>query len=521
MGGSARLSAVAGSVALAFGAGIVPSVAGAALLPAQQIDAKTGAPPLQRGAAMGSTGAYAAFEQLTGGANRLYATRAVHGVFGQPFTVDRDNPVRFGALVGSRGDAGAVVVFEEEIDGKGALFSRRLAGTIVTLEERITPGTADAELVRGGNVPFDRNHSIAMNEEGAAVLCYRDVADPMNPKFFAAILELGAPFWQLHEVPKGCVDPGIDSRGNVAVLGQEANTIVITRIVRGELDEDPTEDNAMDQWTLEVSPGGQASVQGRTGDFNVDVHYKPDIAVDGDWQETANAEEGVIQADANAEDPFAALDSQGDGVLLFRDNKMNGEQGYYRSIVGGVIGAGGTLSASMSRQRSAVDETGHPLVAYQDEDAGRAVFHRFEAGVPEPALPLGPELDPNTGPNILGVSSNAGGDFVALVNEGGTLQAVIGDYVAPSLRPRRSSNPRVGRRVRLRSGAEDALGLSQVSWKLPRGVKGKRRRTGASIDVRFKRKGRYSVTVTAADRAGNRTTQALRFRVRAAKRRRG
>jgi hypothetical protein len=373
--------------------------------------------------------------------------------------------------------------------------------------------------VRGGTTPFDRNHAIAMNEFGSAVICYRDLADATNPRSFAAILPPGQASWALHEVPKGCIDPGIDSRGNVAVLGQDANTIVITRIVGGQLDEDPTEDNAMDQWTLEVSPGGQAMTQGRDKDFHVNAHYKGDIAEDGDWQKTAMVEVGVIQDGANPEDPFAALDSQGDGVFVFRDNKMNAERGYYRTVSGGVFDEGAALSESMSRQRVAIDEDSHPVVVYSDEDSGRTMFHRFDAGEPGAAAPLGADLDPNVGPNILGVSSTAAGELLALVDEPGALYAVVGDYLAPLLAPRVPAGKRAGKLVRLRSGASDSLGLRRVTWRLPRAAKGKRTRRGETIQVRFKRKGRFSVRLTALDRAGNSTTQTLRIRIRARSRR--
>lgn len=476
---------------------------------------------MQLGASIGATDAYAAFIQETDGAARLYVAHAAGGVFGQPALADAGSPVTFAALAGSRASAGAVVVFEQEIDGKGVIFSRRLSGATMTPEERVSFSGTDAEIVRGGTVPFDRNHAIAMNEAGAAVLCWRDLSDQNNIKSFAAVLPAGAESWALHEIPKGCIDPGIDNRGNAAVLGQDMATIVITRIVAGELDEDPTEDNGMDQWTLEVSPGGQAMAQGRDKDFHVSAHYKADIAEGGDWQKTPNVEEGIIQDGANPEDPFSALDSQGDGLLVFRDNKMDAEQGYYRAITGGLLGDGGTLSQSMSRQRLAIDENSHPLVVYTDEDAGRAVFHRFNAGVPGAALPLGPDLDPSFGPNISGIASNAAGDFLALVNEGDTLQAVFGDFVPPTLTPSAAKRVRAGKPLRLRSGARDSLGLEEVIWRLPRGVKGKRTRRGASIRTRFKRKGRYTVTVSAADRAGNSTTQPLTVRVRAAKRRRG
>ena len=511
----ARVLAGVAIAGLLTGLAASPSLAG--LLAPQPIDARTGADAIQVGASLGGRQAFAAFVQQTSGTRRLYVVHARNGVFGAPRLADRGSDVTAGGLVGNARGA-AVVVFAERVGNKGVIFGRRLSGKRLGAVRQISATGDDA---RFANLmfPFDRGHALAMNDRGEAVLCYT-TAD----KSFVATLAPGGDAWVSRELPTGCESPGIDSRGDLAVLGVDANNaLVASRIVGGQLRSEVIEPKVMDQTFLAVGAGGTALALGRDKDFHVFAYRKADIAQDGAWESVGPLEAGLIQANADAEDPFAALDARGNGIAVFRDNSMNDPQGYYRIVKGGRPGAGAVLDKSASRIRVAVDGQGNPVVGYSAADATSAFVHLFRHGQPGPALPLAPGLEPYFLPSSVGLSVDRAGDVLALVTQGDNpvgLRAVLGDFAPPALRPSASPRrPRAGQRVTLRSNASDAFAAvrsGDVRWGIPPSVSARSLR-GTTIRVRFPRPGRYRITVIATDRAGNRTSRTLRVGVRSAR----
>src|SRR5205085_12255454 len=121
--------------------------------------------------------------QKTNGQNRLYAVYARNGTFRRPFLVDRGNAVVTAGLAGSQGGA-AVIAWTEKVGNKQVLFARRLAGGGAGTNVQVSVNGEDAQFGSAMN-PFDRNHAIAMNDAGAAVLCYVDAA---GMKSYAATL---------------------------------------------------------------------------------------------------------------------------------------------------------------------------------------------------------------------------------------------------------------------------------------------------------------------------------------------
>jgi len=298
-------------------AGLTASPGIARLLAPQTIDAGTGQDAIQVGASLGSRQAYSAFVQQTNGTKRLYVVHARNGVFGAPRLADRGNDVSAGGLAGNTRGA-AVVVFGERVGNNGVIFGRRLSGGRLGAVHQISAAGDDASF---SNLmfPFDRGHVLAMNDRGAAVLCYAT-----GGKSFVATLAPGGDAWPSRELPTGCDSPGIDSRGDVAVLGVDANgALVASRIVGGQLRGEVIEPKVMDQTFLAVGAGGTALALGRDKDFHLFAYRKADIAKDGAWESVGPLESGVIQANADAEDPFAALDAHGNGIAVFRDNSTN------------------------------------------------------------------------------------------------------------------------------------------------------------------------------------------------------
>jgi hypothetical protein len=501
-------------------AGVLAATGAAGLFGPQRIDARTGKDAIPLGTAIGNRRAWAGFAQNTGGRDRLYVAFARNGSFGAPFLADRGNEITGGELAGSHG-GDAVVVFVEKVGNNHVLFGRRLHEGSAGSVAQISANGEDVKFA-GFMFPFDRTWSLAMNARGAAAVTYFHAA---GMKAIAATLAPGANQWTSHQLATTCDDPGIDDRGNVACVGVDANNhFAASRIVGGQLRTETIDANSMDEFSLAVGRGGTALALERDKDFHVVAWRKLDIAQDGAWENVGpKVEEGIIQANANAEDPFAALDRRGNGALTFRDNSNNNPQGYYRLVAAGRPGSGGVLYKSMARGRIRVDGAGNAVVAFTAGAAQtvHASVRRFARGLPGAESPLARGLEPYSIDSSVGIDVDDAGNLIALITQGAnptTVRAIFGDFAGPTLKPRASSShPRVGRKIKLYSGASDSFAdirARDVRWTLPSGVSASRTVKGLNIRVRFNSARRFKIRVKAVDRAGNHTSATLRVRVR-------
>lgn len=434
--GSTRLLV---GISLALAAlGVCAPSALAELRQPQIIDAATGKDAAAYGGAIGEREAWAAFIQETGGAKRLYVAHARDGAFESAVLADRGNPVEFAGLVGGGGDE-AVVAFSEKVNGFEVIFARRLADGQLGSAEQVSEDGVDASF---GNkmFPFDRDLSMAMNAGGAAVLCYQ-----AGGKEFAATLPEEGQTWSAREFPLGCFEPGIDSRGHVVALGSDPNNnaLVATRLVDGQLSEDVVEPDAEDQFNLAVGPSGMALAVGRDKDLHVFARRKADIAQDGDWERVGgNVEENLIEgAGSSPEDPFATLDAQGNGLLVFRDNRQpdpndpdDNPLGYYRQLTGGEPGEGGVIAQNQSRIRLAQDTLGTVYMSYASLDFESAILREFADGALSPESSLAPGFEPYGHPNMASFSASENGNVLALIEPMGPPQrvAAVVDFTPPS-----------------------------------------------------------------------------------------
>jgi hypothetical protein len=523
--GMRRVLATTGLVFVACGAcaaalgGMFAAPGLARLLAPQRINANTGQDALNVGASLGSRQAWAGLVQKTNGQNRLYAAYARSGTFRPAFVADRGNAVVTGGLAGNQRGA-AVIVWTEKVGNQQVLFGRRLADGRAGAVVQISVAGEDAQF---GNAmfPFDRTHGVAMNDAGAAVLCYFDAA---GVKSYAASLAPRTNQWTRHEM--ACSDPHIDAGGDVlADVGKDANNkFSAAMLVGGQVRNEIIDANVtpMDEFAIGLGAGGTAMALGRDNNFHAIAYRKASLTANSGWENVGPLETDLIQANANPEDPFAALDARGNGIVVFRDNSANNPQGYYRLVSAGRPLGGAVLDHSAARLRPAVDAAGNPRVAYSANDAKSGFINRFRRGNPGTALALAPGLGPYSVPSLTSIAVDTAGDFLVLLREETNplhVRAVFGDFAAPTLRPSASPrSPLVGQRVRLRSRASDAfadLSKRNIRWTLPRGVQLSRTTTGASIRVKFSRRGRFHIHVVATDPAGNRTRRAFSIRVRA------
>lgn len=475
------------------------------------------------GATMGPDRAWVGLVQTVGGVKRLYTDFARNGRFGRPVVADRGNPVVNAGLAGSAGGGSggnAVLAWTELVGNVHVLFARPLSsnGTVGPVV-RVSAANQDA-VFDGADmvVPFDRTHAIAMNDRGAAALCYFDAAGMQS---FLATLAPRSNHWATHQM--ACSDPHIDTAGDVfASVGPDANNkFSAAMLIGGQVRTESIDPNVNpgDEFAVGLGAGGTALALGRDNNQKPLAYLKPNLASNGGWQNVGPLDGGLIPSGFSLEDPFAALDAHGNGVVVFRDNNNNNPEGYYRSVVAGTPMGGAVLDHSMSRLRPAVNALGTPFVAYSAADFNSGFLNIFKAGAPGSALPLAPGLGPYDVPGLTSIAVDAGGDVLVLLSVAGppqTVAAVFGDFSSPTLRPVVPRQIRAGRRVLLRSGATDAFAEpsnSEIRWKLPSAVRGRRSLTGLRIHVTFRKRGRFRIIVTATDPQGHRTSKTLTVRV--------
>lgn len=497
----------------------------AALLPPVTIDANTGLDALDVGASIGNRRGWAAFVQTTGGVQRLYVAYAEEGAFSPPFLADRGNAVTAAALAGN--DAGdAIVVFTEQVGAKGVLFSRRLSGGQAA-EALQASAIGTNAVIRSPLAGLHHARIVAVTASGAAAVCYRD-AD--TDAIYVGTLAPSAGTW----LPVGplkstrCDDIAVDARGNVIVVSQDQNNdLVADRIVNGALRSEVIDAEGMDEPSVALSTAGTAVALARVdagGNFAAAAWRKADVAQDGAWTKLGVVDAAVRANGENTSFPRAALNAAGRGVVTFNvTNPGTNSARVYSALTdasktSGVVGTPQKLADVKVGQVPVpnVLATGDPLVQYQaTAPNGKLlpVVHVFVRGAPGPARPLLPESGDDV--ELLNVPSFAAdtpGNFLAVLRRYSTpvrAVGVFGDFVPPALNPAAvPRRPRLGFLVVLRANAADsfaALRPGAATWRFPRGaVQGKRIRVGDRLSVRFLRRGRVRVTLTALDRAGNR-----------------
>lgn len=504
----------------------------AALLPPAELDAGSGKPVLDVGAAIGGGQAWAGFLQETDGALRLYVAHAVGGDLAPPVPADRGAPVVAAALAGN-GSGDGVVVLTETVGAEEVLFARRLIGGELGPAVRVSGPGQDAALPNPGAGLLHRR-AVAVGAAGTAAVCFKDDA---TGAVFVAVLDPAGETWTRHGplAATDCVDLGVDGRGIVVVVGQDVNgDLVADRVVDGALVSEVVDSEGRDEGSVAVSSGGSAVVLARImdgGQFAAAAWRTADLAQDGAWQPLGRIDVGTFDpATENPEFPRGALDARGDGLLTFRVQNPLTLEGriYVTRLVGGALLAPVELAAVNDDALPVVDEQGRAYVAYTPPDEnGEPVAPELRVLDPDAggALPLFPARAGLELATVGSLAADGDGNLLALARDvtvgGGATGATFGDFAAPVVRPRaRPARPRTGQRVRLTSGAVDTLGplaASDIEWRFPKGaVAGARLRRGKTITVRFLHPGRLTVEVTVEDEAGNVTRKTLRMAIRPA-----
>jgi hypothetical protein len=534
-----RLTAVLLSALLVAAVLLASTSAADRLFSAQRIDVGIDKPAVQVGAAIGNTRAWAGFVQERAGKQRLYVRYARNGRFRRfPKLADRGNEVTGAGLVGDT-KGRALVVWGEQVGGKGVVFSRRLRRNVLGPVVRVTAEGSDVDFANLDMNPFyDRSRNLAMNRNGGAAFCYTDA----NNKHFIAIRAPGAVAWVLHEIQDSCGDLGIDDRGNAVAIGNANKDLFANKVIAGQVVRELVTDDLMDEVSIAVGPGGTALIMYRPDTDSIFVRRKRDIAQGGAWEKIGgNAVLGIMIDDGRSpEDPYAALDARGNGIFSFRDNVNDIDKKpsiYYRLVTGGNLGGGGTIAQrGANRARVAVNRLGRPVITYTNAAPGtdndpvpKAYVRVFRRGLPLPARLLVNGRGHYVGPNILGLAVDGPGNVLALTNEidpsnfnGVALFGTFGDFSKPKLRPRAAG---VGRlKVRINSRATDSFATIRsrdVRWRVPRGVrivkafrKRGRNARGKKITIRVRRFGRYRIRIRVRDRGGNVTRRVFRLRVR-------
>ncbi len=508
----------------------------AALLSPVLVDANTGKDAEDVGASIGSRRAWAGFVQETAGAKRLYVSFAQDGTFRAPVFADRGNAVAGAALAGNNaGDA--LVVFT---DG-GKLYGRRLSNGQAGAPVEISAATQTAQIPP----PFVGLHHrrvLAVNEAGAAVVCYTDNS---VPELWAAVLPAGGSAWtRVGPLTNTiCEDVGIDARGNAIVIGTNTGGHpTADRIVNGTLHSEEIDATGKDEPSVAVTTAGLALAFARVdvgASFGAAAYRKRDIAQDGAWESLGRVDMGALGAtNENTEFPRAALTSAGKGIVTFRVNNTatNTARIHFDTVDAGAATpfSAPTKLADVPVGKDAIPVVGpggQPVVGYvgTGPDGKELSYLRvFSGAVPGPPLPL----DPGTGQdvNLFTVPSfvaDTPGNFLALIRQAGAagrVAASFGDYLPPSLAATATpAKVPLGQPVAFAGTAVDsfaAVPAGSIVWTFAAGsVKEPPALTGANVSARFVRPGANQVTVVATDRGGNRAQQTVTVTVDPAKQR--
>jgi hypothetical protein len=321
---SARLALATLATALVVSGSAVAST----VLAPQTIDAGTGADAYEVGVAIGHNEAWAAFVQHTDGHARLYVAHARNKVFGPPALADDANlaaagaPVTGAALAGSASGGAVVTYGVTDAAGHSEIFARRLTDGDIGDEASITPTGASGKLPQL-TLGVHHRRVLAENDAGVAALCY---IDPATNDAYAAVAAAGSNTWTRYGplMSTTCEDIGVDARGDVIVIGEDANMRAATnRIIGGVLHSEEIDPDAMDEESLALSSNGAALVFARTTtgtDFAGSAWLLPDIAVGGPWQSLGAIDGSVRQPGDNTEYVRGALAANGQGIVTFRVN---------------------------------------------------------------------------------------------------------------------------------------------------------------------------------------------------------
>jgi hypothetical protein len=230
--------------------------------------------------------------------------------------------------------------------------------------------------------------------------------------------------------------------------------------------------------------------------------------------------DNVFDPGDSPEEPRATLDRHGDGVIVWHSNSMNDPKTAYNAIKNGQPGTATFLAkeATDSFPYATTIATGMPAVAFELPGVQTGLFS-FAAGMPSAPLTLAPGMAPTFLTSAAGFAGDGKGDVIVLLFQGQNpvhTVAVLGGFGRPMLMPSAPHKVHANKRVTLTSGATDAFAdirPNQVHWTLPRGVKSLGGTHGLKLRVRFARKGRYTIKLSATDLGGSSATATLHVKV--------
>ncbi len=406
------------------------------------------------------------------------------------------------------------------------MLARRLTNGRAGAAVEVNPAGTSASFAPVGAVsPFVRGRLMAMDATGGAAICY-----VVGMQQTIATLAPGKNSWVNHAAQSSCQDLAIDNRGDVVSISLSNNMITATRIVGGQVANDTFGANLMDEPALAVSPTGMAIVVARDTNFHVVGLENKNIAAGGTWSSLGRVDSNnVFDPGDSPEEPRPALDNNDNGIVIWHSNSMNDPKTAFALIRDGVPQTATFLSKEFldSFPYPAIVAPGFPVAGFEQTDATNpaetdTTLFTFERGSASSPLTPFPGLAPTFLSTDVGLVGDGTGDLLLADNQGATppghLDAVLGDFTTPTIHPTlKPSQPRAGKAVTLNSGAADTfaqLTATEVTWKLPHGVKALHGTHGLEIRVRFAKPGRYKIKNTATDRNGNSTTATLTVKVK-------
>jgi hypothetical protein len=213
-----------------------------------------------------------------------------------------------------------------------------------------------------------------------------------------------------------------------------------TRIVAGHVHNDTFGTNLMDEDSVAVSPSGLAIAIARDANFHVVGYELKNIAQTTPWQSLGRIDSNnVFDPGDSPEEPRAAIDRNGNGIVIWHSNSANDPKTAYAAIAHGQPQPAKFLSKEFldSFPFPAIVRPGMPAASFEVADAGNAAesdtaLFTFNGASPNPAKLLAPGMAPTNLSSAAGFVSDGVGDTLSLVYQGANppqhLLAVLGHF---------------------------------------------------------------------------------------------
>lgn len=420
------------------------------------------------------------------------------------------------------------------IEGEGPSITARLVGYVrpagASSWSGPTPISASAWFGR---------HDLALNDAGQGVLAWRAADRPQDyplPVVRAALRGVDGSWGPpLNLGYAGGGDPmvAIDGQGNALVIwARKGQMFAAYRSASGWHPTTVMASDAVDSENYDVVMNRRGDALAVWADSTFNMVSARRSAATGTWSTPMRVPVSNPRQGLSAFYGLSfALDEQGNTLLVEgrddgRVEVLTLPAGAAQWQAPAVLGTSGGTSVwythdnSCVRPRVALDANGGALVVWGGDSLYAA---RRPAGSESWQAPFVVLSYPACWQRALAL--DAAGDAVVLFNTGTDtrrLDAAVLDVTPPQIDTLRApATARAGKPIRITLAARDAWSrVSAVEWRFGDGARahGFGLRTGdqtvAAVTHRWRRPGRYTVTVTVSDQAGNSTRRTLRLRIR-------